>query len=126
MQSLQPTPGTNHGRRTVFVRSQLSSSTHVFVRVDAKRPPVQHRYDGPYAVLDRREKIFNVQMSSKQSWISVDRLKPAFILNDNPPADHTYAASEVVQPSPQAKHVRFRFPMGGSNVATLVPHQCDR
>ncbi|XP_015374079.1 PREDICTED: uncharacterized protein LOC107169011 [Diuraphis noxia] len=126
MQSLQLTPGTNHGRRAVFFPSQLSSSTHVFVRVDAKRPPLQPCYDGPYTVLDRREKIFKVQTSSKQSWISVDRLKPAFILNDNPPADHTYAASEIAHPSPQTKRVRFRSHGGGSNVATLVPHQRDR
>lgn len=113
MQSLKPTPGTNHGRRTVFVPRQLSSSSHVFVRVDAKRPPLQPRYDGPYAVLDRREKTYKIQMHTKQPWISVDRLKPAFILNDNPPTDHTYAAGEVIQPSPQKKQVHFRFVGGG-------------
>lgn len=112
MQSLQSTPGTNHGSRTVYMPSQLSLSSHVFVRVDAKRPPLQPRYDGPYAVLDRREKTFKIQMHSRQPWISVDRLKPAFILDDNPPADHTYAASEVTQPAPLKKRVRFCF-VGG-------------
>eukprot|EP00102_Acyrthosiphon_pisum_P026422 XP_016663632.1 PREDICTED: uncharacterized protein LOC107884967 [Acyrthosiphon pisum] len=112
MQSLQPTPGTNHGSQTVYIPSQLSSSSHVFVRVDAKRPPLQPRYDGPYAVLNRREKAFQIQMHSRQPWISVDRLKPAFILNDNPPADHTYAASEVVQPASNKKRVRFCFAGG--------------
>jgi len=31
MQSLQPTPGTNHGSQTVYIPSKLSSSSHVFV-----------------------------------------------------------------------------------------------
>lgn len=118
MQSLQPTPGTNHGSQTVYIPSQLLSSSPVFVRVDAKRPPLQPRYNGPYAVLDRREKTFKIQMHSRQPWISVDRLKPAFILNDNPPTTPT-------QPAKWFNQQPHKPSLGGSNVATVVPQHCS-
>jgi len=57
MSQLRYVPGTNHHtRRTTFVSTDLSRVSHVFVRVDAAKPPLQPRYEGPFAVLERREK----------------------------------------------------------------------
>lgn len=103
MALLRPTPGTNHdSSRRIFVPTQLDTVSHVFVRVDAQHAPLRPRYEGPYAVLERRVKDFKLQLGSRTSWVSVDRLKPAFILRDNPLTDHSYAMQSIShQPTPK-------------------------
>ncbi|KAL4088886.1 hypothetical protein QTP88_023970 [Uroleucon formosanum] len=96
MTLLRPTPGTNHdSSRRVFVPTKLDTVSHVFVRVDAHHTPLQPRYEGPYAVLERRDKDFKLQLSSRTAWISVDRLKPTFVLRDDPLIDHSYAIQSI-------------------------------
>lgn len=81
MALLRPTPGTNHdSSRPIFVPTKLDTVSHVFVRIDAQHAPLQPRYEGPYAVLERRDKVFKLQLGNRTSWISMDRLKPAFVL----------------------------------------------
>lgn len=112
MVQLRPTPGTNH--ETVNIRAKgLSNVSHVFLRIDAVKPPLQPRYKGPHAVLERREKKFKLQCHNRQVWVSVDRLKRAFVLCENPSlTDHSYAVNTISK-----KQVRFLLP-GGSSVVT--------
>lgn len=114
MAQLRPTPGTNHNtRRSIFVPKDLSNVSHVFLRIDAVKPPLQPRCEGPHAVLERREKNFKLQCNNRQVWVSVDRLKPVFVLCENPSlTDHSYAANTISK-----KQVRFLLP-GGSSVVT--------
>ncbi|XP_015371820.1 PREDICTED: uncharacterized protein LOC107167332 [Diuraphis noxia] len=91
------TPGANHEtRRTHFVPDDLNRTSHVFIRIDAAKSPLQPRYEGPSAVLERREKIFKVQRGqSSTTWISIERLKPAFVLREDPIAVHSYSRNSV-------------------------------
>ena len=75
MQRLQATPVRQQAPRKVHVHSDLSTSTHVFVRHDANRKTLQAPYDGPYKVLERSEKYFKLDVKGKQETISLDRLK---------------------------------------------------
>lgn len=96
MVQLRPSPGANHDQdKRIFMPAQLNTVSHVFVRVDAQHVPLQPRYEGPYAVLERRDKNFKLQLGNRTSWISVDRLKPAFVLRDHPLKDHTYAVRVI-------------------------------
>ncbi|KAL4101319.1 hypothetical protein QTP88_021339 [Uroleucon formosanum] len=100
MAKLRPTPGSNHEpTRRVFIPTQLDAVSHVFIRIDAHRTPLQPRYEGPYAVLQRREKDYKLQLDHRTAWISVDRLKPAFVLRDDPITDHSYAMQSIDRPS---------------------------
>ena len=65
--------------RATQIPNDLSTCTHVFVRVDSVRPALQHPYDGPYRVISRQTKYFTVEKSGRQDTISIDRLKPAFL-----------------------------------------------
>ncbi|XP_060874008.1 uncharacterized protein LOC132947792 [Metopolophium dirhodum] len=95
---LRPSPGSNHDpTRRIFVPTQLNTVSHVFIRVDAQRAPLRPRYEGPNAVLDRREKDFRLQLENRTSWVSIDRLKPAFVLRDDPVIDHSYAMQSVAK-----------------------------
>ena len=41
-----------------FVHKDLTDCTHVFVRNNAKKPPLQPTYNGPFKVVDRKTRYF--------------------------------------------------------------------
>jgi hypothetical protein len=56
----------------------LDSASHVYVRVD-NRHGLDPFYRGPYAVLDRTDKFFTIDIDGKPDTVSCDRLKPAIL-----------------------------------------------
>lgn len=81
MSSLRPTPASQHCRKSVFVHNDLATCSHVFVRRDSVRSSLQFPYDGPFQVLKRRRKFFTIHLNGKQTTVSIDRLKPAYLEN---------------------------------------------
>ena len=77
MSQLQPTPVRKQPQRATHLPSALSTCTHVFVRRDAVKKPLQPPYDRPYRVLQRQSKYYTLEMRGKKDTVSVDRLKPA-------------------------------------------------
>uniref|UniRef100_A0A5S6QRB3 Uncharacterized protein n=1 Tax=Trichuris muris TaxID=70415 RepID=A0A5S6QRB3_TRIMR len=78
----QPTAG-----RPVFIAPSLRAATHVFVRIDSHRQPLQPPYKGPYRVLERGPKSFVLDLDGAIDSVSADRLKPAFLLDSATPDD---------------------------------------
>ncbi|KAF8787208.1 Gag-Pol polyprotein like [Argiope bruennichi] len=109
IQSLQPVPASNHAKHKVFLHKDLAVTTHVFVRRDSIRRPLEQPYDGPYKVLSRTDKIFTLDMHGQKRTVTVDRLKPAYILNEHlDPADVLpHAHSEYK--TKYGRVVRFRI-----------------
>lgn len=108
IQLLKPVPNSNHARHNIFVSPVLSKCTHVFIRRDSVKKPLQPPYDGPYRVLKRCEKYFTISVNGKVLNISLDRLKPAFVLVDDPTShDHPYAMNK--QRSNSARSVQFKI-----------------
>ncbi|KAL7640064.1 UNVERIFIED_CONTAM: hypothetical protein RMT77_009478 [Armadillidium vulgare] len=85
--SWKPSASRTHVRTHSFIPKDLSTCTHVFVRFDAHRAPLQARYLGPYKVLSRREKTFLLQLPSRKEVFSIDRLKPVFFESFPDPPD---------------------------------------
>ena len=114
VQRFIPCRQTYHAARTSYVPPDLMSSSHVFVRTDAVKPPLTPPYTGPYKVLQRREKTFQLQIRNKLDWFSIDRLKPAYLLeNDQPPVTFSRAG----------RPLRGRqLSQGGSTVTMSEPH----
>lgn len=83
IRNLKPRPTKQRDTRHIFIHPDLSTCSHVFVRVDLVKKSLQPPYDGPYLVLNRSEKWFELQIKGKQVKVSIDRLKPAYIFNDN-------------------------------------------
>ncbi|GFS69571.1 integrase catalytic domain-containing protein [Trichonephila clavipes] len=81
MQSLHPKPPKHHGKSPVFIHPGLLEATHVFLRRDMLRRPLQQPYDGPFKVLQRKDKVFFLDINGKRVSVSIDRCKPAFFLN---------------------------------------------
>ena len=62
-----------------YVPTDLKSCEYVFVREDAHKPHLSSPYRGPFLALSRTDKSFRVQLSNREDWISIDRLKPAYV-----------------------------------------------
>ena len=78
MQTIRPKPPRLF-KINSSVDSSLSTCTHVFIRCDAVRKPLQPPYNGPCRVIERKEKYFLVQLNGRKDTISFDRLKPAHL-----------------------------------------------
>lgn len=79
---LRPVPTSHHSTPKCFVHKELDTSDHVFLREDASRGSLQPAYSGPHKVIIRGEKFFKILHKNKEVTVSIDRLKPAFILAD--------------------------------------------
>lgn len=76
-------PANHHTCRKTFVQKDLKTSTHVFLRNGAVSPPLTPPYDGPYEVLKRKPSTFVIRIRGKEQEVAIDRLKAAYIENDD-------------------------------------------
>ena len=98
MKDLRPPLVREQVQRKVHFPKSLQSCTHVFVRRDAVKKPLQPPYDGPYKVLDRQDKYFKLSIFGKTDTVSVDRLKPAHLETAPSIADQTVASPTTTVP----------------------------
>ena len=64
----------------VFVHKGLADTTHVFLRQDAVRRPLDPPYSGPYKDLDRIKKTLLIAMNGREDTVSTDSVNPAYIM----------------------------------------------
>ncbi|CAI2738189.1 unnamed protein product [Dicrocoelium dendriticum] len=62
-----------------YIPKDLTTCSHVWLRNDAVRRPLQPPYEGPFEVIARTEKHHMINRNGKVDVVSVDRLKPAYI-----------------------------------------------
>ncbi|CAE1251511.1 unnamed protein product [Acanthosepion pharaonis] len=79
-----------HCPSDIYLPHQLKDCEFVFVRNDSVKRPLTPAYTGPYRVLKRADKYFQIQKGIHTDNVSIDRLKPAFI---EKPSSHTTSQS---------------------------------
>jgi len=106
MRLLKATPPRSGSQSVADGIRSLQEASHVFVRHDAVRKPLQPPYDGPFKVIERSDKYFIVDLHGRHDSVSVDRLKPAFL--DNPhlflPVSSTPTSSRPTSESASCTH----------------------
>lgn len=81
--NLQPSAAARHNRTfKTFIYKDLASSSHVFLRDCTAGGCLKPAYSGPHKVTERGDKVFKILVNGKQVTVSIDRIKPAFILSD--------------------------------------------
>ncbi len=84
-----------------FLDPYLKTCSHVFLRCDRVRRPLQPPYDGPCQVLSRGDKTFKILLNGREETVSVDRLKAAAIETTQPlVSDQPASSSPSSSPSP--------------------------
>ncbi|CAK1602576.1 unnamed protein product [Parnassius mnemosyne] len=119
-QKLHPVPASRHNSNKVFIFKDLANSEHVFLREDASRGSLQPAYSGPHKVLARSDKTFNILINGKSSTVSVDRLKPAYILCEAPNQDHVqnYNLNEYITRS--GRRLREHYTLNKTTFADSI------
>ena len=80
-----------------YVPPDLHTCTHVFVRVDSVRRPLERPYEGPFKVMRRLGRTFILDRYGKRETVSLDRLKVAYMDSDK----DTSTAQPVAADQPQ-------------------------
>ncbi|XP_038072074.1 BDNF/NT-3 growth factors receptor-like [Patiria miniata] len=107
MQDTRPSPTRTRLRKSQ-IHPELATCTHVFVRHDAVRKPLQPPYDGPFRVLKRADKYFVLELNGRRDTVGIDRLKVAYSDKDMVTApDHN---PPIVIDKPIAKPTRPPVP----------------
>ncbi|KAJ0184363.1 hypothetical protein K1T71_000786 [Dendrolimus kikuchii] len=102
--NLKPVSHDMRDSRTLFVHDDLNKCKHVFIRNDAIRKPLTPIYEGPYPVLERNTKTFILQLPNRKLNISIDRLKPAYLINEQNENNFSKAKFEHRHDSAPNKH----------------------
>lgn len=103
MAALRPVPASRHSEPAIFVSKALASASHVFLRDDTVRRPLQPPYSGPFEILSRSAdgKTLALNIKGKRVVVSVDRVKPAFLLSPDPePHDQPKDSTAPTSPTP--------------------------
>ncbi|KMQ85929.1 pol polyprotein [Lasius niger] len=91
MQKLQPRPTTHHIKPKLFFHKDLHNCSHVFLKVEGTRRPLDQPYTGPHKIIKRiSDKVFNIEVNGRSINVTTDRLKPAYIViqdSENAPSD---------------------------------------
>ena len=67
-------------QKHMYVPQELRTCSHVFLREEVHKGNLNPPYRGPFKVIERSDKVFTIQVDNKKAIISIDRLKPAFLL----------------------------------------------
>ncbi|GBN81465.1 Transposon Ty3-I Gag-Pol polyprotein [Araneus ventricosus] len=90
METVGPRTTRRNSSRHIFVNKDLENCSHVFQRIDRVKKQLESPYEGPFPVIERKDKFFTINIKGKNVNVSLDRLKPAHILDeDNPKATTT-------------------------------------
>lgn len=121
--TIAPTHGSNHSTKQIFVFKDLATAEQVFLRNDTVRSILQPPYDGPYKVLKRGTRTFVLDIRGKSTTVSIDRLKPAYLLADEQPSLTTQEATRPALPVPSVGPALLRAAEGTALPARLPPSQ---
>ncbi|GFU09747.1 retrovirus-related Pol polyprotein from transposon opus [Nephila pilipes] len=103
MEDIKPLKLSSTRKQKIFVHKELKSCSHVFVRIDRVKNTLEPPYEGPFVVVRKLHKYFTIVIKGKQVNISVDRLKPSYLLeldhdNGHFTAEHKNANPNSVDP----------------------------
>ena len=70
---------TRKAQRDVHLPEVLKNCSHVWLRIDRIRRPLEAPYQGPFPVVARQEDTFTILIKDKKHVVSIDRVKPAVL-----------------------------------------------
>lgn len=71
--------GVIHGNQTEYISPSLKNATHVWLRVDRTKRPLEAPYCGPYPLKNISNNTVTIKKDGHENKISLSRIKPAFL-----------------------------------------------
>ncbi|GBP30637.1 hypothetical protein EVAR_76181_1 [Eumeta japonica] len=101
VRNLRPSPASRHSsKRATFIFKDLATCSHVFLRDCTVGGSLKAAYTGPFEILQRKDKVFTILVNGKKVTVSIDRIKPAYILS-TPHNTHTTLSHSTAHTTPQ-------------------------
>ncbi|KAJ8724718.1 hypothetical protein PYW07_015676 [Mythimna separata] len=109
VRKMHPSPAARHNKSKIFVFKELATSTHVFLKDCTAGGGFKPAYSGPHEVIQRGDKVFKIVVNGKEVTVSIDRIKPAFILRDpdtpySPPTTDIHHNTSQTPPYNNTQH----------------------
>lgn len=100
MSNIRPVPASRHSQPKTFIFKDIHESSHVLLRDDAVRKPLQPPYTGPYKVIERAsdKKTVVIDYKGKPMVVTMDRVKPMYLESDIHPSE-TSSQKEIASPA---------------------------
>jgi len=115
-QTVRPTAPRIH-QGPSHISDGLSTATHVFIRCDGVRKPLQPPNDGPYPIVKRTDKHFTIALNGRNDTVSIKRLKPAHLDTDN---SNSNPQMKELLPNEISNHTTTTHPTPPISVTTLT------
>ena len=108
MRQLRPVPVSHKTTTKPFLHQGLDLCTHVWLREKPIRPALTRPYTGPHKVISRNKEnhTFNIDLNGTSRTVSMERVKPAFILQKDPDVAKDKAPEPIRPPTPITVHDR--------------------
>lgn len=121
MENIRPVPTTSCNKNKVFVHPELYSCSHVFLRDDTVRSPLKQPYTGPHKIIKRlSNKVYAVKIGSKICNVSVDRLKPAFMPQQDTQITHIAPTAPPTSTSAETQTLKSNPTRSGRSIKLPV------
>ncbi|XP_024945396.1 uncharacterized protein LOC112495037 [Cephus cinctus] len=125
MRGLRPTPTAHHNKARTLVLKDLYNSTHVYLRNDAVKPPLEPPFDGPYKIIKKLDdRRFVIDVNGVEKTTSIERLKPAYtkkddsVPDDEEPMIQSHQWGSFIDPSKKTYGKKVSFPSSTSSALT--------
>ncbi|XP_035212729.1 uncharacterized protein LOC118186708 [Stegodyphus dumicola] len=82
MHLVRPIPTSRHIQSPIYVHPALQTCSRVFLRIDSVKPSLTTPYTGPHTVVERMDKNFIIEVNNKKITVTIDCLKPAYMLSE--------------------------------------------
>jgi len=105
-----------------YVDKRLHTCTHVLVRNDKVKRSLQPQYDGPFQIISRTDKTFTIQMNNRKETISIDRVKAAWMEDEqlNKHSSTTSTSTPQLSTTPSATTPSATTPLANTLPTTTT------
>lgn len=115
IRAIKAVPTSHHNKPHIFCSKALQSCKHVFKLVASVKKPLEQPYTGPYEIVRRvDDKVYIINVNGEHKAISVDLLKPAFLVNVD-----TQNEQESTCRSPGIEQPRLSSPQSATSLQPL-------
>lgn len=119
MRLIRPIPVAHHYKKRIFYFKDLYNCTHVHIR-DMARKSLERPYTGPYKVLEHpSDRVFKIEVKGVPRSVSVELLKPAYFIPDDP--EHLTSGNGFVGNQPTVQPVPNDGSVGNQPAVQPVP-----
>ena len=107
MQHIHSSPPRQPTNNDSNIPKGLATATHVFIRQDVVRKPLQPLYDGPFLVVKTTDKHYTVNINGRKDTVSMDLLKPAHLDDNPPPTTHESTTQPPTRTTRSGRRIHF-------------------